>query len=292
MNERPVDRPAGWPTDRPANRAREHTIVVISLLPKAKAFARRWHPRWWSSVALQRAMAASSVFWPNANNPAPTVDKDDNSSLDEDPEHAPRKDEQEDMKVYETDAIHQINEAPADIHGGGDPRVRSGGRIVQEPYDERDDVGAYGIYVGNWSGRRRTEAVNNHLAADLIARNPAQVVIAQEVDHPFIDTMRDPANSVAALSKPQPVEGQGTPTVVGQGQGRNYDERPTNMTPWHVAYDDTEDPRPTNTLIVAARSSLANASTVLEYNLMFHREYKKKGKTHLAYSRILCAQVE
>ena len=31
---------------------------------------------------------------------------------------------------------------------------------------------------------------------------------------------------------------------------------------------------------------------MVEYNKLFHREYKKSGRTKLAYSRILCRAVE
>ena len=40
--------------------------------------------------------------------------------------------------------------ASADIHGGGGrPTVRSGKRPVAEPHEQREEVGNYGVYVGN-----------------------------------------------------------------------------------------------------------------------------------------------
>ena len=55
--------------------------------------------------------------------------------------------------------------------------------------------GSAGIYVGNWSGRRKKEKCNRHIYADLIVRNPAQILLCLEVDLEFIEALRDPAAS-------------------------------------------------------------------------------------------------
>ena len=89
----------------------------------------------------------------------------------------------------ETNEVHIITEPPISIHGSGagSSGVFSGGREVLMPYLARDDVGSFGIYVGNWSGRRKKQVVNDHIAADLIARNAAQIMIAQEVGPKFVE---------------------------------------------------------------------------------------------------------
>ena len=112
-------------------------------------------------------------------------------------------------------------------------------------------------------------------------------MIAQEVDEQFIKALRDPESSKEAKSAPHVVKGQDTPTVVGEGKGRNYNERPRNLNQWHVIHESG-----VSTLIVAARSPLAKSSTVVEWQKMFHCTYKKGGKEHNCYSRILVAQVE
>ena len=256
---------------------------------------------------------------------------DDHSSLAEDSEYDDSE-MKEDSGLVETNEVSEVNEAPVDVNappgladgggaaassgdGGGAAAssgeggaaaassgeggaaaatraVYTGGRLVLMPYLEREDVGTYGIYVGNWSGRRKLQIVNDHLGADLIARNAAQVLIAQEVDPMFIAALRDPERSREAKSAPHPVAGEDTPTVVGDGQGRNYNERFVNLTPWHVAVGTEGTSSEASTLIVAARSSVAKSSTVVEWRKLFHCMYQKKGKKHLAYSRILCAQVE
>ena len=116
-------------------------------------------------------------------------------------------------------------------------------------------------------------------------------MIAQEVDPAFIKALRDPSSSREAKSAPHHVMGQETPTVVGSGQGRNYNERPANLKPWHVAEADEGPGSEASTLIVAARSSLALSSTMVEWHKLFHCQYKKKGKLAMAYSRVLCAQI-
>ena len=227
------------------------------------------------------------MFVPGAHgDTAPVVDGE-TSSLDNDPPHE-RTEMQEDSGVFETDAINVIYEAPVDTHGRGGRRVRgAGGRRVKKPYVDRDDIGSYGIYVGNWSGRRKEKLVNDHIAADLVARNPAQILLAQEVDSQFVETLLDPWNSRACQSRPMEVDGQDSPAAAGKGA--NYADREVNFEPWHVAVDPQDDAG----VIVAARSSRAKSSTVVEIDRMFHREYKaSRGRTHLAYSRLLVAQVE
>ena len=225
------------------------------------------------------------------------------SSLDEDSEYERREEMVPDSGHCETQEVREVQVAPLDVaappvtdtHGCGGASssgVWCRGRLVQNPYLLREDVGSYGVYVGNWSGRRKLAVINDHIAADLIARNPAQILIAQEVDQQFIKALRDPESSKEAKSAPHWVEGQDTPTVVGDGKGRNYAERPQNLKQWHVAVGSEGDGSEASTLIVAARSPLAKSSTVVEWQKMFHTRYRHGGTERKSYSRILVAQVE
>ena len=56
------------------------------------------------------------------------------------------------------------------------------GRRVRCPYVQRTDIGSFGLYVGSWGGPSRSNLIEQHLYHDLILRNPAQVLVAQEVD--------------------------------------------------------------------------------------------------------------
>ena len=213
------------------------------------------------------------------------------SSLAEDTE-TERNDLREDTGLVESNAIRVRQDI--DTHGGGatGSGVFCDGREVIAPYRSRDDIGHFGLYLGNWSGRRKLQVINDHIGADLIARNAAQVMMAQEVDQQFIDALRSPTSSREAMSAPHVVVGQDTPTVVGFRQGRNYSERPVNLKPWFVIEGaEGEDSRAT-TLIIAARSTLAQSSTMVEWNKMFHTQYKRAGKTSKAYSRLLSAAVQ
>ena len=66
--------------------------------------------------------------------------------------------------------------------------------------------------------------------------------------------------------------------------------RSPDWAPWVVAFLNPPDEH-SNAAIVAARKSRAQASAVVERNNMPHREYRRCDNIHLAYSRLLCAQV-
>ena len=120
------------------------------------------------------------------------------SSLAEDSE-TERNDLREDTGLVESNAIRVRQDV--DTHGGGatGSGVFCDGRKVIAPYRSRDDIGHFGIYLGNWSGRRKLQVINDHIGADLIARNAAQVMMAQEVDQQFIDALRSPTSSREAM---------------------------------------------------------------------------------------------
>ena len=215
-------------------------------------------------------------------------------SAAEDSEYEP-SDLRPDSGLVETQEIRIVNEPPIPIRGGGaaSSGVFCGAREVLAPYLQRDDVGSVGVYIGNWSGRRRKQVINDHIAADLIARNAAQIMMAQEVDQQFIQALLDPSSSAEAQSAPARIEGQSSPTIVGKGQGSTYAERPVNLAPWYVALHDAEgDESQASTLLIAARSTFAKSSTAVEWHKMYHNSYKRNGKSHLCYSRMLTAQIE
>ena len=68
-----------------------------------------------------------------------------------------------------------------------------GDRVVKSPYVRRSDIGSFGLYAGNWGGPSRAALIEQHIYHDLILRNPAQVLVAQEVDEIFAEILRNPA---------------------------------------------------------------------------------------------------
>ena len=143
------------------------------------------------------------MFTPNefgVSREVTTADWEASSSLAEDPFLHDRTDMHQDMDVFETDALHGTHLAPIDTHGDGAVRKKQlrghDGRIVLFPYRGRLGIGTYGIYVGNWSGRRRLSWVN------VVARCPAQIMLPQQVDHRFVHTLRDPPTIGEARSAP------------------------------------------------------------------------------------------
>ena len=108
---------------------------------------------------------------------------------------------------------------PGDVEDWGDPqrapilqpsegerrpapaRAGIGNREVLEPFLERDDVGKYAVYQGNWGGHKSMVAVNEHILYDLVVNCKCQVVCAQEVDKQFIDKMHDPHSAPTKAGK-------------------------------------------------------------------------------------------
>ena len=156
------------------------------------------------------------MFVPGALGDPPSVDQEDACSLDNDSQHDPACDRQHDG-AFETQSVHEIHDPPNPIRGSGGSGVYSKGREVQSPYLWRKDIGTYGIYVGNWSGRRKEQAVNDHIAADLVARAPAQILIAQEVDPKFVRTLRSPSTSAEAKASPWAAVQTSSPAVAVTG---------------------------------------------------------------------------
>ena len=148
---------------------------------------------------------------------------------------------------------------------------------MQEPYKERQDVGSWGVYVANWGGRRKEQALNNHIASDLVARSPAQIVLAQEVDPQFIRTLEDPRASAEAMA--QPCSTAQASSSAAAGKGKLFEERAQDLTAWHVAAGNEGQGSDSKGLIIAAREGRCTASTIVEENKMFHREYRKTARS-------------
>ena len=206
--------------------------------------------------------------------PPPYYDEDEvdyaadteDSDVELDPELPNQEEETESDKDDPAAASADTASASADIHGGGGRlTVRCGKREVVAPHEQRNDVGTYGIYVGNWGGKlqRTNEWMGNHIARDVIACNPAGVLMASQVDHDFICSLRTPWMCPRACPEPVPMA--------------RWEERETDPREWHVATtEDTREENPgAHTLIVAARGSLAKSSTVVEKKIVEHRVCKK-----------------
>ena len=215
----------------------------------------------------------------------PVVSAEETSSLENDSQHDPEKDSQ--LGAFETQSVHSIHDAPDPIRGCGGSGVYSRGREVQEPYKERQDVGAWAVYVANWGGRRKERALNNHSASDLVARSPAQIVLAQEVDPKLIRTLEDPSASAEAKARPWRTAQASSPAVAGKG--KPFEERAQDLTTWHVAAGDEGQGSNAKGLIIAAREGRATASTMVEHNKMFHREYRNTARS-IWHTRASCAR--
>ena len=54
-------------------------------------------------------------------------------------------------------------------------------RQIHEPFKNRDDVGSFGVYQGNWNGRRKEAWLREHIAEDVVLQCPANILCAQDV---------------------------------------------------------------------------------------------------------------
>ena len=70
---------------------------------------------------------------------------------------------------------------------------RSSSRVIHTPRGSREDIGSFGVYQGNWGGRRKEVSLRNHIVEDIVLKCPAHILCAQEVDQEFIRVLQDPA---------------------------------------------------------------------------------------------------
>ena len=101
-----------------------------------------------------------------------------------------------------------------------------------------------------------------------------------------------PSTTVEAQAAPKarPKSFSSAPAVAGSST--SWRQREANLRPWHVAIGDEGAGSDARGLIIAARSSRATASTVVEFEKLFHPGYKRNIEVCLCYSRILVAQVD
>ena len=142
------------------------------------------------------------------------------------------------------------------------------GRVVREPYLARDDVGSYGLYVGNWGGNSSITVIRHHIWRDLILRCPAQILVAQEVTGQFARLLQNPEHLPRELTQPASAV----------------------VEPWKVVVGPDVETR--STLVVAGRSSLVAGIDLLAWRSIFDGDYRKgPGRRGHAYSRLLVAKV-
>ena len=189
------------------------------------------------------------------------------------------------------------------------PTTGAGGRVVQMPMRDRDDVGTWGMYCGNWGGHRKMAAARQHLFQDLISRNPAQVLVAQEVDPLFAQALSDPRAFLdrhwesASDELTRRLANNETWHCVRGTEGDEV-EAGGGYVPSHAAEGDFHYTRghgalqnyvftPTNSksCVIAVRSTLASGVNVLQWTKQFDGIYKKNGRINNKYSRLLVAEV-
>jgi hypothetical protein len=144
--------------------------------------------------------------------------------------------------------------AEADSSGAN---IGAGGRTVLHPFDDRTDVGSFGLYEGNWGGARKDRMLQDRLRHDLIEDCRFSVITAQEVDKMFAQELSN--------------------STVGGG--------------WIIVAGDED-----KSLLIGARASLVKEVKLLEFHRIVDGDYKVgTNKTHptkaTAYSRLLLAQV-
>ncbi|MCP4241607.1 MAG: hypothetical protein GY772_13685, partial [bacterium] len=133
------------------------------------------------------------------------------------------------------------------------------------PARERPDVGAFGLYNGNWGGAKRNKAVLRHIGEDLID-GPAQIICAQEADQAVCEALQHGAFRSAA-----------TPAVAG-------DRRWQGMRGHEMG----------NPCMIAARVTAADSVRVLHWHRHYDGEHTARAVRtvkRVAYTRLLVAEV-
>ena len=240
----------------------------------------------------QRQARASETQSSAVAEPAPYDDADYASADSGSADDTEVSESQEETQSSSSTEVSGVS-AGGDRHGGGEEaEVRAGGRQVSLPEAPESNVGAFGMYVANWNGCGSNEWVNDHLANDTISRNPAAMMMVCHVDHDFIHSLEKPSQCPRATSVNLQPARAAAPAVAGSGRAAAH--REPNFRAWHVAASNTKKGNEdSNALIVAARSSLARACTVLEVLVLRHKKYKyANGKTAQACSKVLAAEIQ
>ena len=193
------------------------------------------------------------------------------------------------------------------------PTLGAGGRVVRVPCRERDDSGTFGLYCGNWGGHRKMVAAQQHLFQDLIGRNPAQVLAAQEVDPKFARALSHPQRFMMenwhAMSEQlarrlcnnehwHVIRGtEGDESEITHGLGGGFRPGFAAEQDFHYTHGRGElqdywfTPTNSKSCMIAARSTIAEAVNVLQWTKQFDGTYKKNGVIKNKYSRLLVAEV-
>ena len=205
----------------------------------------------------------------------------------------------------ETQAVHVIYPKHEDVQ----PPV-----VTEE--EDTVETGEYGIYVGNWGGRRRLPAVRHHLVWDVIIKSPASVLMAQEADPEFAAALDDPAawmvkyRSQQAHQAPPALAGRAdnptpwlvvrgdegeaihcpAPTLIGQSSspavaGGSDPYRPNYVQGWSTNLSNSK------SCLTAVRTTMARHLGILQWTKHFDGVYRKDGKERRAYTRLLVCEI-
>ena len=189
----------------------------------------------------------------------------------------------------------------------------AGGRVVQVPLRDREDSGTWGMYCGNWGGHRKLIAAQQHIFQDLIARNPAQVLAAQEVDPKFAQALSDPRGFLKANWHTTSAElaqrlcnnehwhvvrgTEGDESEITHGRGGGFRPGFAAEQDFHYTHGRGElqdywfTPTNSKSCLIAARSTIAEAVNVLQWTKQFDGTYKKNGVIKNKYSRLLVGEI-
>ena len=183
---------------------------------------------------------------------------------------------------YETNEVREVfsPRATDNVDVDGDTTVTGyGGRLVKEPYMHRRDVGSFGLYMGNWGGPSRAALIEQHLYHDIILRNPAQVLVAQEVDEAFAELLTNPTSGKFGPIAPASALAERSPVTDG----------------WLVLRGDEGPGSEGKSLLMAARKSLCQTLTLRHWEKHHDGSSKNRSngkvRTSIAYTRLMVADI-
>ena len=126
----------------------------------------------------------------------------------------------------------------------------SGDRTVQRPHQYRQDTGTFGIYVGNWGGKRSNDDLQAAVEADLLA-SPGQVIMAQECQAGLLSVLETgQPKALSAVAECDEEDGPDVSVVTDVKPGT-----------WRYVYGDES---AENSLLIAGKTStFANVELLL-----------------------------
>ena len=186
----------------------------------------------------------------------------------------------------------QLASGHADANDDAGPSVGFRGRVINKPFQERDDIGEIGILNGNFGPERNDRRIRDYTRENL-RKSPASIISLQEADYAVGDILSSEEPVAPRAAGAPAVAGQaaalptaGAPAVAGQAGGAT-----TLASRAEAKYLVAMGTEHANTLLTAVRHSLATGIECLKWYWHLDGTYRKHGTRKPARTRVLITEI-